>query len=232
MKWRKKTGMSKKTLLLVVIPLLLFFLLAICVTAGVTANFEGWAYSEAVENMSPLMTTIVKSITHIGDSPVIITFCFILLTIPKSRKTIAMPVSLAVILSSLLNIALKHIFARERPNIMRLINETSYSFPSGHAMINASLYTMLILLIFRFIKNKPLKITLSSVCMALVIVIGISRVYLGVHYAGDVIGGWLIGFALSFLVYFIWNGRIPTRRLKNSRQEDRPVPDAKHFPKK
>jgi undecaprenyl-diphosphatase len=224
--------MNKRTLLLVVIPLLLFSLLAICVFAGVTTNFEGWAYSEAVEKMSPLTTSIVKSITHIGDTQVVISFCLLLIVIPKSRKTIAMPVSLAVILSFLLNIVLKNIFARERPNIMRLINETSYSFPSGHAMINASLYTILILLIFRFIKNKPVKITLSAVCMVLVIAIGFSRVYLGVHYAGDVIGGWLIGFALSVLVYFIWTGRIPTRRMKNSRQEDRPAPYSKQFPRK
>ena len=224
--------MNKRTLLLVVIPLLLFFMLAICITAGVTANFEGWAYSEAVEKMSPLTTSIVKIITHIGDSPVVISICLLLIVIPKSRKTIAMPVSLAVILSFLLNITLKNIFTRERPNIMRLINESSYSFPSGHAMINASLYTMLIFLIFRFIKKKPLKITLSVVCMALVIAIGFSRVYLGVHYAGDVIGGWLIGFALSVLVYFIWNGRIPTRRLKNSRWKDHSKSESTHFPKK
>ena len=224
--------MNRRTLLIVVIPLLLFILLAICVTAGITTNFEGWAYSEAVEKMSPLMTIIVKSITHIGDSPVIISFCLILIAIPKSRKTIAMPVSLAVILSVLLNIALKNIFARERPNILRLINETSYSFPSGHAMINASLYTMLVMLVIRFIKNRPYKIVLSFVCITLVIAIGFSRVYLGVHYAGDIIGGWLIGFSLSFLVYFIWNGRIPVNRLKNARQENRSAKDAKHCPRK
>lgn len=224
--------MSKRTVLFVIIPLLLFSLLAICVTAGVTTDFEGWAYSEAVEKMSPLVTSIVKIITHIGDSPVIISFCLLLIVIPKSRKTIATPVSLAVILSFLLNVALKNIFVRERPNILRLINETSYSFPSGHAMINASLYTILILLVFRFINNKPLKITLSVVCIVLVIAIGFSRVYLGVHYAGDVIGGWLIGFALSVLVYFIWNGRIPARRLKNSRQIDHSMSDPTHYPKK
>jgi undecaprenyl-diphosphatase len=224
--------MNKRTLLLAVIPLILFSLLAICVTAGITTNFEGWAYSEAVEKMSPLITSLVKGITHIGDTPVVISFCLLLILMPKSRKTIALPVSLTVILSFLLNIVLKNIFARERPNIMRLINETSYSFPSGHAMINASLYTMLILLVFRFIKNKPLKITLSAVCLALVIAIGFSRVYLGVHYAGDVIGGWLIGFALSVLVYFIWNGRIPTKKLKNSKWKEHCISDSKHSPKK
>jgi len=129
----------------------------------------------------------------------------LLFVIPKSRKTIALPTSVTVILSMILDVTLKSIFARERPDILQLINETSYSFPSGHAMNNAALYTILILLIFTFIKNKPLKITLAAVCITLTIAIGYSRIYLGVHYAGDVLGGWLLGPAVSIFIYLTWN---------------------------
>lgn len=167
-------------------------------------GFEGWVYSEAVEHMSPVMTATLKGITHIGDAPVVIAFCLLLILIPKTRRTIAMPVSAAVILSALLNVLLKNMFARERPDILRLINETSYSFPSGHAMINASLYTMLMLLIFKFIQGTPLKLALSTLCIVMTMLIGFSRVYLGVHYASDIIGGWIIGFSVSILVYAIW----------------------------
>jgi undecaprenyl-diphosphatase len=182
-------------------------MLAICIRAGITVNFEGWAYNESIEHMSPILTNIVKGITHIGDSTVLITFCLLLIVIPKSRKTIALPISVTLILSILLNVALKSIFARERPDILRLINETSYSFPSGHAMNNATFYTILVFLICKFIKNKPLKVALTTLCITLTIAIGFSRVYLGVHYAGDVLGGWLIGFAISTFIYFIWNGK-------------------------
>jgi undecaprenyl-diphosphatase len=199
--------MNKRRIWLVVVPILLFSMLAICIMAGVTVGFEGWAYNEAIEKMSPALTSAVKVITHIGDSVFIITFCILLFIFTKTKKTIAIPVSITVIISSILNIILKKVFSRERPNILRLINETSYSFPSGHAMINASLYMMLILLIFKFIKNKPLKISLSAICLVLIIAIGYSRIYLGVHYAGDILGGWLIGYAISVSVYFIWNER-------------------------
>lgn len=197
--------MNKKNLWLIAVPLILFTMLAICIRAGITVNFEGWAYNESIEHMSPIFTKIVKAITHIGDSVVLITFCLLLFVIPKSRKTIALPISLTVILSMILDVTLKSIFARERPDILRLINETSYSFPSSHAMNNAALYAILILLIFKFIKNKPLKIVLIDVCITLTIAIGYSRIYLGVHYAGDVLGGWLLGPAVSIFIYLTWN---------------------------
>jgi undecaprenyl-diphosphatase len=182
-------------------------MLAVCVRAGATVGFEGWAYSEAVEHMSPAMTSVVKGITHIGDTAVVILICLTLIAVPKTRRTIALPVSGAVILSFILNIALKDLFARERPDILRLINETSYSFPSGHAMINSSLYIMLILLIFKYINNRRTKWALTSVFAVLIIVIGFTRVYLGVHYAGDILGGWMFGFAVSVFVYSAWKKR-------------------------
>lgn len=199
--------MNNKNLWLIVVPLILFTMLAICIRAGITVNFEGWVYNESIEHMSPIFTKIVKAITHIGDSVVLITFCLLLFVIPKSRKTIALHISVTVILSMILDVTLKSIFARERPDVLRLINETSYSFPSGHAMNNAALYSMLILLIFTFIKNKPLKITLTVVCITLTVAIGYSRIYVGVHYAGDVLGGWLLGPAVSIFIYLTWNHR-------------------------
>ncbi len=194
----------RKHVWLIIISVTLFAMLAVYVEAGITVGFEGWVYSESVEHMSPVVTAIIKGVTHVGDSTVIVPFCLLLIILPRSRRTIALPVSSAVILSTLLNILLKNIFARERPDILRLINETSYSFPSGHAMINASLYTMLILLIFKFIKSAPRKLALSTLCLILIIAIGFSRVYLGVHYAGDIIGGWIIGFTISIFVYAMW----------------------------
>jgi undecaprenyl-diphosphatase len=102
-------------------------------------------------------------------------------------------------------------FARERPDILSLINETNYSFPSGHAMNNAAFYTIHILLTFKYIKKNLTKITLTVFFIVLTMAIGFSRIYLGVHYAGDVIGGWLIGFAVSVLIYFIWDKKTLNR---------------------
>jgi undecaprenyl-diphosphatase len=210
--------MNKSKIWLIVIPITLFILLAISVMAGITVNFEGWAYSEAVEKMSPWLTILMTVITHMGDPAVVIILCMVLFLIPQSRNDMAFPVSLTVIVSAILNVILKNIFARARPDILQLINETSYSFPSGHSMINASLYTILIIFIFKNVRNKTRKITLTAVCIVLPLAIGYSRIYLGVHFLGDVVGGWLIGFAVAVLTYFYWGrhaGKPTTKRAKD-----------------
>lgn len=198
--------MIRKRTLFIVVPLILFAMLAVCIQAGLTVHFEGWAYSEAVEEMSPALTAVMKGITHLGDPVTVISVCLFLFLVPRSRRTIALPISVAVIISALLNFILKNIFDRERPDILRLINETGYSFPSGHAMINATLYAMFILYIWKCFRNTHQKMIISALCAALVIAIGFSRIYLGVHYFGDVLGGWLFGLAISVFVFHAWNG--------------------------
>ena len=203
-KARKASGQYGKHIQLIIISAVLFALLAVYVHAGATLGFENWVYAKSVAWMSPPLTAVLKGITHLGDSVTVIAFCLLLVAIPKTRRTVALPVSAAVSLSALVNIVLKNLFARERPDILRLISETSYSFPSGHAMISAALYTMLIIMIFRFVKSKRRRLALSAPCALLAVAIGFIRIYLGVHYAGDILGGWLIGFALSVLVYALW----------------------------
>lgn len=199
---------NRRTVLFALTPVILFAILAICINMSILTGFEEWVYGKAAENMSPALTSIMNRITHIGDSSAVIAFCPLLLIVPKTRKTVALPISSALITSVMLNETLKHIFARSRPDILRLINETGYSFPSGHAMNNATLYTMLILLINRYVRNTHLKLTLSSICVALAVMIGCSRIYLGVHYAGDVLGGWLLGSALSVIIYSMWENKL------------------------
>ena len=200
--------MKKRKLFFIFIPIILFIMLAICVNAGLSVNFEGWAYNEATEKMSPLITTFMKLTTHTGDAAVVILFCLFLFLIERARKAISIPVSITVISAATLNFILKNAFARERPDILRLINETDYSFPSGHAMNNAALYTILTILTFKYIKSKPKRITLTIISVYLVLAIGFSRLYLGVHYAGDVIGGWLLGFLVALVVYYWWSARV------------------------
>lgn len=197
--------MNKRNIWLIVIPIILFILLSVCIVAGITHRFESWAYGETAEVISPGLTQAMKFITQAGGPYTVIGFCILLVMIPKTRRTIALPVSCAVILSFVLNIILKAVFSRQRPDVLRFIDETSFSFPSGHAMTSASLFTMLSLLILKFITSVPKRLALISVCAVIAVVIGFSRLYLGVHYAGDIIGGWIIGFAVSIFVYHTWN---------------------------
>ena len=83
----------------------------------------------------------------------------------------------------------------------RIIEETGYSFPSGHSMVSMAFYGYLIYLIYIYVKNKYLKCTLIVLLSILICTIGISRIYLGVHYTSDVLGGFLI--SISYLVIYI-----------------------------
>lgn len=192
-----------KKILLIIIPIILFAFLALYVQAGYSIRFENWLYTEAVEHMNPVLTNIIRTITHLGDPIIITSLTIMLVAIPKSRKKIGYPMALAVVVSEALNLILKEIFARERPNILQLVNETTYSFPSGHAMINTTIYTMFCILAIKYIKSKRIKIPIVIVCVLMPLIISFSRVYLGVHYAGDVLGGILLGFAVTVFIYAI-----------------------------
>ena len=195
--------MSKKNILLIVMSIVLFIILAIAINADILSGFESWVYFESVEHMSDILTNILIFITNFGGPIGISLICITIFLIPKLRNKLGLPVSIAVSTSFILNIILKLIFARERPDILRLVTENSYSFPSGHAMINMALYTVLIIYAYKFIRSKRIKYPLIILMMILVIAIGFTRIYLGVHYAGDIIGGWLLGFAIGLCVYML-----------------------------
>lgn len=190
-----------KKILLIVIPIILFAFLALYIQAGYSIRFENLVYAEAVEHMNPFLTNIIRIITHLGDPIIVTSITILLVIIPKTRKRVGYPMAAAVIVSEALNLILKEIFARERPNILQLVNETTYSFPSGHAMINTTVYTMLGIFAIKYIRSKKIKISVIIMCIIMPLIISFSRVYLGVHYAGDVLGGMLLGFAVTVFIY-------------------------------
>ena len=104
-------------------------------------------------------------------------------------------------LISFINLILKILIQRPRPNGFNIINETGYSFPSGHSMVSTAFYGLLIYLSYKNIKNKILRRSICIILFFLIVLIGISRIYLGVHYASDVIGGFFL--SIAYLIVFI-----------------------------
>jgi membrane-associated phospholipid phosphatase len=111
----------------------------------------------------------------------------------------------AIALSSLgLMFLLKHLFNRERPDIPLLQEAKGLSFPSGHALMSVTFYGLIIYMVFKSVKNRELKWTLITLLILLIMIIGLSRIYLRVHYASDVMAGYCIGFLwLVFAVYML-----------------------------
>ena len=150
--------------------------------------------------ISDTMTPIAKFITNFGGTICLILITCILFVTIKNRK-IGIAIGLNLIIVSALNLVLKGILQRPRPTEYRIIEESGYSFPSGHSMISMAFYGFIIYLIYKYVKNKYLKWILIAFLSILIILIGISRIYLGVHYTSDVIAGFLI--AISYLIVYI-----------------------------
>ena len=146
------------------------------------------------------ITPYMKIITNFGGATCLITITILLLILIKNKKIGLITLTNLVVIT-ILNQMLKIVLKRPRPTEFRIINETGYSFPSGHSMISMAFYGLLIYLIYKKIKNKYLKATLIIILLLLILAIGISRIYLGVHYVSDVIGGFLI--SISYLIVYI-----------------------------
>lgn len=145
------------------------------------------------------LTPIVKVITACGGARVLLTLSLLSLFFVK-RKRIALCITANLFGITALNLLLKTIIQRPRPDGYRLVHENGYSFPSGHSMVSTAFYGLIIYFIYKNIKNKKLRNVLCALIGALIFLIGSSRIYLGVHYASDVIAGFFTSIAYLIIV--------------------------------
>ena len=150
--------------------------------------------------ISNFATPIAKFITNFGGAIFLITLTIVLLVLIKNKK-IGISIFSNLVIVTILNKLLKEILQRPRPTEYRIVEETGYSFPSGHSMVSMAFYGYLIYLIYKYVKNNYIKWISIVLLSILVCSIGISRIYLGVHYTSDVLGGFLI--SMSYLVIYI-----------------------------
>lgn len=197
--------MKKKEVVFVISLFFLFFIVVVSLKTGIILSIENDVYNFLSKFITPLITVFVKILTNIGGPFVIVPLCSILIFFKNTRKKFGIPVIITLGVSYIINFILKNIFSRPRPNILRLINETSYSFPSGHSMINAAIYTILILILLKKYDNRVKGLVISILFIILFVLIGLSRIYLGVHYLGDVLAGWILGVLVAYVVYIIMN---------------------------
>ncbi|PCK21113.1 phosphatase [Bacillus pumilus] len=150
----------------------------------------------------PFLNDAMLAVTDFGISallvPIMLIFSVVLLM--YKRYYSIMLLFLLYITEKTVNHELKRLFARERPPFDHLVNETYYSFPSGHSMNAATIYPFIAYLLVEMIpwlkKRQIMVYLITGLC---VIVIGISRMYIGVHYLTDVASGFAIGLALFFI---------------------------------
>jgi undecaprenyl-diphosphatase len=149
-----------------------------------------WVYTFRSEGLTELM----KGITFLGGEIFITCGILILLTVVfKKHKITTFNFSVLLFFGTIINLLLKWLYQRPRPDYLPLAFESTYSFPSGHAMNSFIFYACLAYFIIRNTKNQKIRLaTVLSLCI-LVGLIGLSRVYLGVHYPSDVLAGYIGG---------------------------------------
>lgn len=190
--------MEKRKVILVSGLLIFFVVLTILVVLGVTKGFDDSVYSLVRSLESGFFDKYFLTVTKLGNESVVIILAFIIFLLVRRNDKLL--VLLTCLLSVISNQLIKHIIMRDRPSVYRMIKQGGFSYPSGHSMIAVALYGILIYLVFKYIKNKYLKYGLSTLLVLLILSIGISRIYVGVHFASDVVGGFSLAIAEMVLI--------------------------------
>lgn len=157
-----------------------------------------WIHSTA----TPAFDAFFLFITNLGNVEYIlpITSFLILYLLYKKQRLNALIVTFGVGGAAAANFILKHLFHRDRPAFWHsLITETGYSFPSGHAMLSSALILCVIVILW----NTKWRIFSIIIGATIVVLIGYSRLYMGVHYPTDIIAGWSVSAAWVGIVFFI-----------------------------
>ena len=184
---------------LFIISLTVFIFISLCVYFNLTSSFDLTIYNFIISFKNEFLTNFFKFITLFGGEYIILLITFSFLFIKNKKFFLSLFIDMILIV--LFNYFLKLIFLRERPIDLMIINETGYSYPSGHSMVAVSFYGFILFLIWKMNIKKVYKYLFSFVIVLLMILIGISRIYLGVHFPSDVIGGYSI--SLCYLIVYI-----------------------------
>lgn len=193
--------MKKIKILFIILLLLIFFLIAFNINSNFIEKMDSAIYSLIFSLNGDFITTLFKVITFLSNPEFVLialVICFIFIKNKKIKNFIVLNSVLIVSLNQIV----KAIIARPRPSELMIIKETGYSFPSAHAMFSLAFYGVLLYYLMKTNINKKIKIFLGIILLFLIILIPVTRVYLGVHYASDVIAGMCLSGAI-LLIYSV-----------------------------
>ncbi|MEO6238956.1 MAG: phosphatase PAP2 family protein [Vicinamibacterales bacterium] len=217
--WRRLTSLERRELTWLLVGLggciLLFVFLRLAgeVMEGETMAFDRrilLALRRADDPSLPIgpawVTSALFDLTALGGPTLIV---LVVLTVVgflvvQARYWTAFFVFMTSISGEVVSYAMKSLFARPRPGITPHLREAfSSSFPSGHAMQSAIIYLTLGAMLMRITSGRLTKIYCFTVAMLLTFLVGLSRVWLGVHYPTDVIAGWIIGLIWASVCWLV-----------------------------
>ena len=210
--WFRLDSMWEISLFMVGSLLIGFGLLAEQVIEGDTSAFDQavlLAFRSSADPASPIgpawLQEMARDVTALGSFAFLgfITLAVAGYLLIIRRPALVLLVAGAVVGGLLISTILKLGFDRPRPDIPHGVRVFTASFPSGHAMLSAVTFLTLGALVARAEADRRLKAYFVSMALFLTIIVGVSRVYLGVHYPSDVLAGWCVGSAWAILCWSV-----------------------------
>ena len=167
---------DRNNLIVIGIFILLFVIVTMFVSNGLTKNIDNSVYNFIISFRCNFLDNYFKLITKLGNVTYVIIVLGICVLFIRNKNVVYLCFSMS--LSVIFNYIIKHIIKRDRPNILRLISQGGYSYPSGHTMISICCYGYLFYYVYKYVKNKYLRISLLVLLSLIIISIPISRIYL------------------------------------------------------
>lgn len=194
--------MKRKNIIIIFILIILFLFIGF----SVRNTSEGILFDKIIldlihQETNPIIFEIMKFISFVGSAYFLIPLMIIVIvyTICKRKYYILKLLTISTLGSYIANFILKIIFSRTRPLDYFLVEQGGLSYPSGHSMVTMTFYMTLAYIVSKSIRDKSKKKWIYLFAYTMIILMGISRLYLGVHWPTDVLGGYLIGYVLFYI---------------------------------
>ena len=188
---------------------LLFVNLAEEINEHELLHFDMTIIQAVQSSINDVSTRVLTFITDLGSvkGNIVLVIIFSILLLMKRRFFSVLFLVIVTLTGGYVNHFLKWIFQRERPSLNPLVEVNGYSFPSGHSMSSFILYGALMIIATRITKKWSIRVAVYAICIFMILTIGYSRIYLGVHFPSDVIGGYIAGCAWLAIIATVFTFR-------------------------
>ncbi|MCY7210445.1 phosphatase PAP2 family protein [Streptococcus sp. IsoGale021] len=185
--------------------LLLFVILGYVVKfhSGQLKGIDNLLQTTLRGNLPHALTVFFSSLTSLINTPVVVTWVVVLVGLFLYKKWWSEAILLAgnLALTGILVALLKNVYQRPRPTLQHLVEEGGFSFPSGHALASTLIFGTLLIIVSQRVQTVQTKRLLQGLLITMILLIAMSRVYLGVHYPTDVLGSLLLGVGILYIEF-------------------------------